>query len=648
MTSSVQSVPLPPVAAEVVAGAVESLTSRLSKKLDAAIERFGAVPPTKGAPDGEDGGGISVRCGEDAVVVLSPGPSGTVTDPAQARCTCLLAPRCLHLAAVLGACPVADPESAPESAGEAIGDSGGAEGPEGNGAPAQVTTDAGTSSSVEPGTSAAPTTPAAPAARLSPARITAASGLWSAATAVLAAGVPAAGAIPQAELLRAAHTARLAGLHRAEAAALRVVRGLREARVGHAGHRLADLVAALRELLLTTGLLAAGDGSPGLIGTARRGYRPGGALRVHGVCREPVISATGYGGVVTHLVGDDNRWFSVADVKPGGSARALGAAKAPVGVGATVLDHAQLSRGGLLINGATVSPDGRLGSGKGVRSSPVAGLPWSSGPVAALFARRPAETVAELLSAEAGTEEEQSARIGELIGCELVITGAVGDQLLARELPRPDADMPTGPLIRLMAAHPHPDLAHTANLRRLATRPGLRVRVVGRIDPDRAATLRPLAVGPVPGTEATLRLPPEWLDRADLGYDRLQGAHLPPPDVCPPTAPERTGPDMLADSPVWRVRRLTELAVAGGRRAVAESARGGGSRGDAAALRATGFHTAAELTGALSFEADRRTRDTFGRIHDDGTDRYASAWLAAAFHLTSTERALVQASWAAE
>lgn len=86
--------------------------------------------------------------------------------------------------------------------------------------------------------------------------------------------------------------------------------------------------------------------------------------------------------------------------------------------------------------------------------------------------------------------------------------------------------------------------------------------------------------------------------------------------------------------------------MTGGRRAVAESARNGGSRGDAAALGATGFHTAAELTGALSFEADRRTRDTFGRIRDDETDRYASAWLAASFHLTSTERELVRASWA--
>ncbi|MFD3522914.1 hypothetical protein [Streptomyces sp. NPDC058653] len=615
-------VPLPPVTAEVVAGAVESLTSRLRKRLDAAIEQYGAVPATAAGPP--DDGGVSVRCGEETVVTLLPGASGAVTEADQARCTCLLSPRCLHRAAVLGACPVAAPEEAPVA----------------EAAPAAPTT---------PETEA-PTGTATPSAPLSPVRIDAATGLWSAATAVLAAGLPAAGAIPQAELLRAAHTARLAGLHRAEAAALRVVRGLRDARAGHAGHRLADLVAALRELLLTTRLLAAGNGDPALIGTARRGYRPSGTLKVYGVCREPVISATGYGGVVTHLVDEDHRWFSVADVKPGGSARARGAATAPVTVGATVLDHAQLSRGGLLITDATISPDGRLGSGKGVRSTPLAGLPWSSGPLAALFARPTATTVSERLSAADGRapDEELTARIGEPVGCDLVITGAVGDQLLARELPHPEADGPTGPLIRLMAAHPHPDLAHTANLRRLASRPGLRVRVLGRIDPERAATLRPLAVGPVPGTEATLRLPAEWQDRADLGYDRLQGSHLPPPDACPPTGPEHTGPDVLADSPVWRVRRLTELAVSGGRRAVAESARNGGSRTDGTALRATGFHTAADLTTTLTSEADRRTRDTFGRLDDTTPDAYASAWLATAFHLASTERELVSSSWRAQ
>lgn len=665
---------LPPVTADVAAAAVESLTSRLRKKLDAAIELYATAPVTA------DGDTLSLSCGEDAVVTLAPGPSGAVTTPDQARCTCLLAPRCLHRAAVLGACPVADPQEAPEPAGAdpAPGLPGATDdasspgtGPEGRTPAAAGPVDGPTPTPTPtpaPALTADDAAPA-PAAPPTPAQVAAAAGLWSAGAAVLAAGVPGAGAVPQAELLRAAHTARLAGLHRAEAAALGVVRGLRGARARHDGHRLADLVAALRELLLTTRLLAAADPAPALIGTARRSYRPGDTgLRVHGVCREPVISATGYGGVVTHLVTDDGRWFSVADVKPGGPARARGAATAPVALGPAALNHAQLARGGLLITGATVSPDGRLGAGKGVRATPLTGLPWSSGPLAALFARPLAEAVADRLAAALVDDPGRSGQVAELVGCDLVIVGADGDRLLARELrpaaesnaaesaaaaPAPDAspagaapDRPAGPLIRLAPAHGHPDLAHTANLRQLASRPGLRVRVVGRLDPDRAATLRPLAVGPVPGAEATLRLPAEWLGRADLGYDRLQGSHLPRYDACPP--PEALSglpPDPLTDSPLWRVRRLVELAVAGGRRAVPDPARGGSPRGDGTSLRRTGFRAAADLAAALTAEADRRTRDAFGRLSDADPDRYASAWLAAAVHLAGTERALVQATW---
>lgn len=263
-------------------------------------------------------------------------------------------------------------------------------------------------------------------------------------------------------------------------------------------------------------------------------------------------------------------------------------------------------------------------------------------PLAALFARPLAETVAERLATAPGQDGEDG-RPGEPIGCDLVVVGASGDHLLAREL-----QAATGPVIRLAPANAHPDLAHTANLRRLASRPGLHIRVIGRLDPDRAATLHPLAVGPVPGAEATLRLPPEWLDRADLGYDRIQGAHLPPPDAGPPAETlTPSPPDPLADSPLWRVRRLVELAVAGGRRAVAEPARSGDLDRDTASLRRTGFRTAADLAAALTAAADRRTRDVFGRLDEADPDHYASAWLAAAVHLASTERVLVQATWQA-
>jgi hypothetical protein len=609
---------LPPAAPDVVAAAVESLSPRLRKKLDAATEQYAAEPVAVNV------GTFSVSCGEDAVVTLAPGPEGAVTQADQATCTCLLAPRCLHRAAVLGACPVASGIAEPESHTSA------------STAAALTATDPETPDTL---------TQASPASEVTPAQISAAAGLWSAAAAVLTGGIPAAGAVPQAELLRAAHTARLAGLHRAEAAALRVVNGLRSARARRAEHRLADLVAALRELLLTTVLLAATDTEPSLIGAARRAYQPGGALRVHGVCREPVISATGYAGVVTHLLAEDGRWYSASDVKPGGPGRARAAATAPVAIGAAGLDHGQLARGGLLINGATVSPDGRLGSGKEVRATPLSGLPWSAGPIGALLDRPLADVAAQRLAVTPADDEARTEATRELMACDVEVLAGQGDHLLVRELA-------SSTLIRLIPADAHADLAHTSNLRQLASRPGLRIRLVGRLDPDRAATMRPLAAGPVPDTEATLRLPEEWLGRADLGYDRLQGSHLPPLSSCPPPEPVAVPLDPMADSPLWRYRHLVELAVSGGRRTVAESARRA-DRTDHTArvgetfapLRAAGFNAAADLATRLVQEADRRDRDVFGRLTDPDPDGYAKAWLAAAAHLAATERAMVLASW---
>ncbi|NEA67391.1 SWIM zinc finger family protein, partial [Streptomyces sp. SID12488] len=149
---------LPPVAPDVVAAAVESLTSRLRKKLDAATEQYAAV---RAAVDGDT---VSVGCGEDAVVTLTPGPSGTVTAAEQARCTCLLAPRCLHRAAVLGACPVADAEATTA---------------EGTPAEATAAGSAATPAPDVPEPVAAQELPQPVAAALAPAQIAAAAGLWS-------------------------------------------------------------------------------------------------------------------------------------------------------------------------------------------------------------------------------------------------------------------------------------------------------------------------------------------------------------------------------------------------------------------------------------------------------------------------------------
>ncbi len=664
---------LPPVAPEVLAEAVEQLSARLRKKLDAATASCGAL-----ASSGADGT-VVLGFGEDAVVTLRPGPGGAVTEAGQAVCTCLLAPRCLHRAAALGAAPLADP--APYAAADLAMDPAAASAQEAlYGGPAPAL-DAAHAQAAAPGpahaTDAAavpaaaagpdgtppapvpvqspqavqavnqaapapvpsagrsvPSQPSEPDATLTEAQRRAAAGLWRAAADALAAGVTAGGAVVQAELLRAAHTARLAGLPRPEAAALRVVRGLRAARGQQAGQRLGALTGAFRELLRTAALLAAGRADPALTGTARRAYAPGGSLQVYGLCREPVLSATGYGGVVTHLLAPDGAAYSLSDVRPGGLARARGAGSASVALGGAVLDHGGLARGGLRIVGATVSPEGRLGAGRGVKATPLRGIPWTEAPAAALFARPAAEAVADRPADPEGGEPA-------LLGCEVAVVGAAGEHLLVREL-RPGA-----PLLRLRPAHPHPELAHTANLRRLGSYPGLHLRVLGRPDLDRAATLSPLAVGPVPGAEYTLRLPEEWLGRADLGYDRLQGVHFPPragTDPAPEPAP--TGPDPLADSPLWRVRRLLETGVAGGRRAVAEAARGAEPLAAYGPLRRAGLTGAAELAAALAAEADRRPRDAFGRLADPSAEGYAHAWLSTATHLAAAERSLVSASWA--
>ncbi|WP_327411804.1 hypothetical protein [Streptomyces sp. NBC_01233] len=613
---------LPPVAPEVLAEAVENLTARLRKKLDAATESCAA-----GATRAADGS-VTVSFGEDALVTLRPGPAGAVTEAGQATCSCLLAPRCLHRAAALGAAPLADAAPAQPPAEQSGPQPPAEPGPAALTDPAPALTD--------PAPALTDPAPALtdPAPALTEAQLAAAAALWHAAAEALAAGVTAGGAVVQAELLRAAHTARLAGLPRAEAAALRVVRGLRAARERRATQRLGALTGAFRELLHTAGLLASGASDPVLTGTARRAYAPGGSLQVHGLCREPVLSATGYGGVVTHLLAPDGSRYSVSDVRPGGLARARGAGSASVALGGATLDHAGLARGGLRIVGATVSAEGRLGAGRGVRATPLRGTPWTEQPAAPLFARPAAEAVAELL---ADPEAAESA----LLGCDVTVVGAAGEHLLVREA-RPDA-----PLLRLLPAHPHPELPHTANLRRIAVYPGLRVRVLGRPDLDRAATLRPLAVGPVPGAPYTLRLPEEWLGRADLGYDRLQGIHFPPQAEAPGAALAAEGPDPLADSPLWRVRRLLETGVAGGRRAVAEAARGTEPVASYGPLRRAGLTAAAELSAALAAEADRRPRNAFGRLTDPSPDGYAWAWLAAATHLAAAERSLVAASWAA-
>lgn len=581
---------LPPVAPSVTAELVEALSPRLRKRLDAGVAKLAARPVVR------DGDTVRIAIDDDTDLELH-APGGVVTGADAVRCGCLLAPDCLHRAAAASAAPVAEDVAVPEAEDVAV-----PEERQGPGAPAVPTAASPRAPQPQPG-------PEAP----SPGELAAARSVFEAAAAVLEAGTDGAGAVLQAELLRAAHTARLAGLPRAASAAVTVVTGVRAARSADPAYRLPDLVEALRTVLGVAHRLpeAAGAELTELRGTVRQPYTPDGSLRLYGLFSEPVLTATGYAGAVTWTADAEGRLYTVSDVAPGGPGRATGAADRTVRIGDTALTHRELSRAGLAVSGATVSPTGRLGAGAGVRAVRAAGAQWRGEPLDRLWAVPVAEQVARAL---AGGPHDLLFLDVTLVG---TVREATGDCLLA------DCD---GLTLRLAAAHDDPALPHRENLRLLAAARGSRLRVVARLAP-----------GPLPrALLLAAEHPSQPGVRVDLGLDRLQRADLPAPAVPPGAAPV---PD---EAPLHLLRRRVHQAVSGGRRVLAFP---GGAAGDPARLRRTGFATGAAVLDELHATAADRARDAFGRLLPADTPRFARAWLAAACYTGEVERALCATAW---
>ncbi|WP_346427641.1 hypothetical protein [Streptomyces sp. AcE210] len=489
-----------------------ALSPRLRKRLDAAVEKLAARPVTS------DGGICRIAVDDETFVELH-APGGTVTAEDAIRCGCLLAPACVHRAAAATLAPIADdthtpaPSDAPDQPSQPAPDEVDATALPTE--PTEARTSPSTGSPLTTSSLTASPPPTSPPT--TPAQAAAAEALWQAAVLVLDAGVDGAGAVLQAGLLRAAHTARLAALPRPAAAAIRTVNGLRAARAAEPDHRTSELADALEELLATAyGLRRPGtpDAHAALRGTARRAYAPGGSLRLYGLFAEPVLTSTGHAGVVTWTADAAGRLYTVPDVAPGGPTRARNAGDRAVRMGDTALTHRDLARAGLVVSGATVSADGRLGAGRGVRAAAAAGADWTEEPLAALWSVPVAAQAARALAAGAAGTTGQ-----DLLFLDATLTGvareAGGDCLLA------ECD---GLTVRLTAADDHPELAHRENLALLATAPGTRVRAIARLVPaghPRAALL-------------AVRLP---TGRHDLGLDRLQRQDVTPTSPLPEAAP---------------------------------------------------------------------------------------------------------------
>ncbi|MFE8974432.1 hypothetical protein ACFYM7_13440 [Streptomyces cyaneofuscatus] len=627
--------PLPPVAPEVTATLVEDLSPRLRKRLDAAVTKLGSRPTHR------DGDTVTIAVDDDTELRLH-APGGVVATVDAITCGCLLAPACVHRAAAASAAPAADPAPEPEPAAEPAAESAPDAAPDPAAQPAAPTVPDSTpppNSTPSPGDTTPPTAPALATAppstpvtvpapdEATPAQREAAAALWSAGAAVLEAGVTGAGAVAQAALLRAAHTARLRQLPRGASAALSVVTLLRAARAGDPSYRTADLVTALAELLGTAHRLGTASGAElaAVRGRARRPYSPDGSLRLYGLFTEPVVTDSGHGGARTWVVTADGRLCTVGDVAPGGVGRALGVADRTVRLGDTALTHRELGRAGLAVSGATVSPDGRLGAGKGVKAVTARGAAWTEPPLAALWETPPAEQAARALRSVSRYAEPDGGG-SDLLFLDIELLGAVGESGGMCLLARCDGGVP----VRLAVADDDPALAHRDNLMLLATAPGTRLRIIGRLVPAPHPRLTLLACSHPTG-ESTV----------DLGFDRLSRADLPDPGAPVHSAPDRPGgPD--AESPLHLLERRVEQTVPAGRAAL-------GMLGDVTAearrLRRAGLPTAAGLLTALRASAARRERDLFGRLLPADTDGFAAHWLAAARYTASVAESLCAAAW---
>ncbi|CAM5604671.1 SWIM-type domain-containing protein OS=Streptomyces cyaneofuscatus OX=66883 GN=G3I52_11035 PE=4 SV=1 [Streptomyces cyaneofuscatus] len=625
--------PLPPVAPEVTATLVEDLSPRLRKRLDAAVTKLGSRPTHR------DGDTVTIAVDDDTELRLH-APGGVVATVDAITCGCLLAPACVHRAAAASAAPAADP--APEPAAEPAAESTPDAAPDPAAQPAAPTVPDSTpppNSTPSLGDTTPPTAPALATAppstpvtvpapdEATPAQREAAAALWSAGAAVLEAGVAGAGAVAQAALLRAAHTARLRQLPRGASAALSVVTLLRAARAGDPSYRTADLVTALAELLGTAHRVGTASGAElaAVRGRARRPYSPDGSLRLYGLFTEPVVTDSGHGGARTWVVTADGRLCTVGDVAPGGVGRALGVADRTVRLGDTALTHRELGRAGLAVSGATVSPDGRLGAGKGVKAVTARGAAWTEPPLAALWGTPPAEQAARALRSVSRYAEPGGGG-SDLLFLDIELLGAVGESGGTCLLARCDGGVP----VRLAVADDDPALAHRDNLMLLATAPGTRLRIIGRLVPAPHPRLTLLACSHPTG-ESTV----------DLGFDRLSRADLPDPGAPVHSAPDRPG-GPGAESPLHLLERRVEQTVPAGRAAL-------GMLGDVTAearrLRRAGLPTAAGLLTALRASAARRERDLFGRLLPADTDGFAAHWLAATRYTASVAESLCAAAW---
>ncbi len=580
----------PSVAPDVLANLIESAPQRVRSRLDrtphAAVDW-----PWQLANDR-----WTIQAGGETVTL----PTGTITTIEQVACTCLLAPLCFHVLAVLTQLEVA--------VGEPLADA--------EAASAEPPPAADLSPGDAPGDDDAESP--------TPTQRHAAEQLRAGLIRLLHVGVAQAGVSVQSGVLRAVHHCRAEGLHRAAALGLRIAAGVTQVRGRSPEADAPQLANDLAEALETVEHLVGPSAVDGFwLGTARRRQWPVRPRRLAGVLAEPIITRSGFAGAVVYFLGEDDRLYTASDVRPGEPRRALDAYQGGIELGPLVQPGRQLARSQYLGTDLTASEDGRLGRGQTVKVVHQGASSWASGAVAQRFAS-PWANQLEAVFRHATTPPDRRPAGWDLLFVTLEILAAQGEFLLAR-------CTTSQQVLRLAIGHENDVLCYRTNLQALSRLPGAVFQVIARVELARPAELIPLAIAePADLPTPRLALPESWGGRVNVGLDELTAQRLATPEPRPAELAGAPPDDQL--DPLATVRRRWVASLLAGT-AMQRASQTAAMTHEAAALCRAGFTTAAALLERLA--------------HPEAASGGppAQTFLATALYLRAAQAELARSQW---
>ncbi len=567
-----------------------------------------------------DGDEWTVSAGRESVQLRT--TAGVVSTADDVTCSCLLSPRCFHALACVSVLDLDDGTAEPADDGLETA----AEQPEESAA--------GDSTVV-----------------IDEQQQRAAELAWQAGAALLATGARAAGSLVQADLLRAVHECRARGLHRLAAAGLRTVQSVRQARRDDPAFGLDALARDLAEHLACARQLrdvAQSPFSSDLLGTTRRRYHEIPGQRLYGLLGEPVLTRSGYAGVVTYLVTADGRILTLSNVAPGEEERVGEAWLGGVSLGDLALSHRDLSRSGLFVQKGTASADGRLGAGQACRAVAASPCPWHQPPLAELFATPVAEQVSMVFERAASSPGRGAPPAA---GADLLF---VRGQVRGRSPSGGVLELAGGAGRLLLQTPPQgPRQPSRDNLEMLARASGLALRCVVRLVRHQAGVAQLLAIaadGDDDGENGGKGQPRLVLDddragRLSCGLERLDRGHLTSAHRRPLIAPDDDTSSRPSDGLDPLDRILGQLAL-GGRHSLPHGSVRRRDR-DAARLGKAGLPAASALLESLNRQALQVERAFDGVRFPSDPAPLASGWLAATCYAHAARAAFQRRVWLA-